>query len=126
MESVALIKRKSILSFRVLVVALALASAALIASRPAPVIDPADPHFDPKQFRFSDYSQVHDRDLFERTLLKMFPKGTSQSYVEKILVSRGGAECSKQQMPRTDTTGAQYFNCHWPPNGIGGWVVVVV
>jgi hypothetical protein len=85
-----------------------------------------DLRFDAKQFRFSLSSQINDGRLFEQVMLKMFPPGTPQSYVEQILVLQGGAECSKQQIPRTDTSGAEYYNCHWPPRGIGGWVVVFV
>src|SRR5262245_22998176 len=114
------------LAFSIIAVAL-ISLAALFFFWPHSVIkNPDDPRFDPKEFRFSNYSQKYEYLLFDKVMLKMFPPGTDKSYVQQILVRQGGADCSKQQMPPNSDPGEEYYNCHWPPRGIGGWVVVVV
>lgn len=55
---------------------------------PWKVIDPADPRFNPVEFRLQDYN-VKQR--LRWVLPQLFKVGDSQEYVELMLVKRGGA-----------------------------------
>ena len=52
------------------------------------ITDPKDPGFDITQFEFEDY---RDLGRFKTTMEIMFPVGTSREYIEKVLVTYGGA-----------------------------------
>ena len=54
--------------------------------------DPTNPGFNAEKFEYEDYSYGNlDKDL-QPVLLKMFPQGTPKTYVDSILLERGGAK----------------------------------
>jgi hypothetical protein len=55
------------------------------------VTDPSDPKFDPYQFKFTDYSLQELDGVF----IKLFHPGVDRTFVENVLVSRGGADIVK-------------------------------
>lgn len=61
--------------------------ALLCACNPLKVTDPRDPRFNPNNFSFSDYDKTEVRSVF----MVLFPVGTSQEFIDKVLVEAGGA-----------------------------------
>ncbi|AGH97677.1 hypothetical protein A11S_854 [Micavibrio aeruginosavorus EPB] len=60
------------------------------ACKPNKVLDPHDPNFDIKQFRYGDYKYSDDPDRDVSEVLKFFfPIGTKRSVIEDTLVSNG-------------------------------------
>jgi hypothetical protein len=55
------------------------------------VTDPSDPKFDPYQFKFTDYSLQELDGVFS----KLFHPGVDRTFIENVLVSRGGADIVK-------------------------------
>lgn len=55
---------------------------------PFKVIDPADPRFDPMQFRFEDYNSAEEIEVVLKYILF---SDRSVEYVDKILIEVGGA-----------------------------------
>jgi hypothetical protein len=68
---------------------------------PFKVIDPADPRFDPKKFRFEDYEAYRQ---LKYVLSQIISRGMERSSVEQILVASGGATV----FASTDRTIVQY------------------
>lgn len=88
------------------------------------VIDPSDPRFDPMKFRFEDYAGLHtdpEPKLLTPALLKMFPPGTEEAYIDKILVEQAGAGKYKY---RGNDKGYRYSR--YAMGGLTGWVVIVI
>lgn len=55
--------------------------------QPFKVTDPSDQRFNPDHFRFSDYSNAEFRELCKI----LFPVGTPETLVDRVLVDAGGA-----------------------------------
>jgi hypothetical protein len=88
------------------------------------VTNPDDPRFDPRQFRFSNYSKPRGNEPeFKKAITKMFPPGTDKAYVDKILVDRAGARVDKNQNSRFHNPTDQDYTYVWSPSGLGGWLV---
>lgn len=61
-------------------------------SPPFKATDPLSPMFSESWFRMRDYaSEKGTRELRDKVLPKLFPVGTPKEYVDKILVTYGGA-----------------------------------
>jgi hypothetical protein len=54
------------------------------------ILNPYHQQYDPDQFRFEDYSA--SKCLSWEVLAKLFPPGTPKSFVDRVLVSAGGAK----------------------------------
>ena len=67
----------------------------VFACKPHKVLDPHDPNFDIKQFRYEDYSSFPDQgDVVSEVLRTSFPIGTQRSVVEEVLVGGGAVVVS--------------------------------
>jgi hypothetical protein len=85
------------------------------------ITDPDDPRFDPKHFRFENYSETNDH--FKRSITKMFPPGTDRACVEKILIEQGGATGGKNEANPRIPPELTSYTYRWPPGGMGTWLV---
>ncbi len=64
---------------------------------PFKVTDPNDPRFVPELFRMRDYASYEGvRELQTKVFPKLFPIGTPKSYVDKMMIDRGGATINDQ------------------------------
>lgn len=54
--------------------------------------DPYHPWFEPDQFRFEDYTG--SRCMMKEAMAKLFPPGTPKAFVDRVLVSAGGAHAN--------------------------------
>lgn len=89
------------------------------------VIDPNDAGFNPEKFKFEDYSGLHtdiEPALLSGVLVKMFPPGTDEAYVDQILVERAGAQ--KRVYQKDIKHGYVYHK--EALGGLTGWVVIVI
>lgn len=78
---------------------------------PFKVTDPYDPRFNPRHFRFEDYTITLC--IQKEALAKLFPIGTNRSFVDQLLVQRGGAISTKtDDGQRTSSTYAYSYQPH--------------
>lgn len=68
-----------------------LAGSYIVMANPFKITDPADPRFDPDSFSFSDYAS---RDELIHVYKTIFPIGTPKPFVDRVLVTAGGAQCA--------------------------------
>lgn len=79
------------------------------------IIDPLSDGFDPESFRFEDYFYSGKKEL-AHAIGCMFPPGTPKSYVEHIVMERGGAE--KRLEPQSNSMEhVVYFYTYEHPYG---------
>lgn len=83
------------------------------------VVDPNDPNFDPKNFRFEYYStSTIKRQYLTETFFKMFPPGTHQKIVDHILLDQADAVAGSVATGLGNTYAIRY---QWPnPRGYFG------
>jgi hypothetical protein len=87
--------------------------------QPLAVTNPDDSRFDPRQFRFSNYSHKRGNEPeFNKALLRMFPPGTDRAYVEEILVQQGHAVASLNRNSPDHKPGETDYTYVW-----GSWLV---
>lgn len=88
------------------------------------VTNPDEPGFDPKQFRFSNYTRArgNEHDV-RKALAKMFPLGTDKVYVDDILMKRAGAWIGNNENTEYHQRGDEDYTYVWSPSGMGGWTV---
>ncbi len=56
------------------------------------VTDPGNPQFDVSKFDFQDY----DGSNFSKIINELFPLGSDEEYIEKVLVEYGGANVNQE------------------------------
>lgn len=91
---------------------------------PFVVTNPDDPRFDPKEFRFANYSRFRNNEGDVRgALAKAFPPGTDKSFVDKILIRKADAWVAENQKTQYHDPAHHDYSYVWSPSGMGGWVV---
>lgn len=60
----------------------------LLFFEPFKVTNPTNPFFNPDRFRFSDY---RDQESLRAAFRELFPPGTSEEFVDRVLIDAGGA-----------------------------------